>query len=53
MSTFGAVAQRKGAADWPSLGQWPMAGQNVDDMHFQAAMCSPGRMSLGWHRAGP
>ena len=29
----GAVAQPGGAAP----GQWPMAGQNIDDTHFQAA----------------
>jgi hypothetical protein len=37
MSTSGAMAQPGGAADWASPGQWPMAGQNIDDTHFQAA----------------
>ncbi len=42
------MAQRKGVADWPSLGQWPMAGRNVDDMHFQAVAAARiiGRQAL-------
>ncbi len=37
MSTSGAMAQPGGAADWASPGQWPMAGQNIDDTHFPVA----------------
>ena len=53
MSTSGAMAQPGGAADWASPGQWPMAGQNIDDTHFQAAehQISPanvGRLAPRW-----
>ena len=53
MSTSGAMAQPGGAADWASPGQWPMAGQNIDDTHFQAAEhqispASVGRLAPRW-----
>ena len=32
----GLIAQPGNAAAVPSSGQWPMAGQNISDTHFQA-----------------
>ena len=51
----GVLAQPEKAAAWPlpRSGQWPMAGQNIDDTHFQAAehVISPanvGRLAPRW-----
>jgi hypothetical protein len=52
----GLIAQSGTAAALPSSGsgQWPMAGQNISDTHFQAAehVISPANVSRLTPRAG-